>query len=101
MMKSWIKTLQNADVPALQAYVPELTALVARADAAVAALDKATEELRDFQEIGERKALVDQLNAEVERARAARVVSPRTTLRRTLASAEDTLLSSRDHHGLT
>jgi hypothetical protein len=62
-MRSWIPTLMESPHAGLKAHAAELQRLVTAADEAVAAERKASQELTDFNEIGERKAFVDRFNA--------------------------------------
>jgi hypothetical protein len=60
--RAWVPSLQTSSVAALAALAPVLTGLVAAADAAVAQKIAADQALKDFDTIGDKKALVDAFN---------------------------------------
>lgn len=63
LMRDWLPTLKASPVPGLKALATPLEAAIKEADMAVEAQRKAERELADFAEIGECKALIDQVNA--------------------------------------
>lgn len=63
LMRDWQPTLNASPVPALKALAAPLATAIKEADMAVEAQRKAERELADFTEIGECKALIDQINA--------------------------------------
>lgn len=62
-MRGWIPSLLGSSNPTLQALGTKLQGAVAAADTAVANLAAAEQANRDFRTIGERRSLVDGLNA--------------------------------------
>lgn len=62
-MRGWTPSLLGASNSALQAIGAKLQAAVAAADTSVASLAAAEQAMRDFRTIGERRSLVDGLNA--------------------------------------
>lgn len=63
LMRDWQPTLNASPVPSLKALAAPLEIAIKDADTAVEAQRKAERELSDFNEIGECKALIDQVNA--------------------------------------
>ena len=59
LMRSWIPTLNESELPALQRHASELTTAVAQADRALADQQAAEQALTTFSEKGERQAFVD------------------------------------------
>ena len=64
LMHDWLVWLAASPHPTLVAMLPELTALVETADQAVAHRDTLALRLRNFRDVGERRRLFDQVNAE-------------------------------------
>ncbi|APR85375.1 Hypothetical protein A7982_10724 [Minicystis rosea] len=62
-MRAWVDTLSTSPHTLLAAMAPELKDIVAQADKAVALRDEAQQQRRKFRDIGERRQLVDKLNA--------------------------------------
>lgn len=63
VMASWVPSLVASSEPVLAGLGKELSALVEAGQKATAAFEAARGALRDFREVGERKAFVDQVNA--------------------------------------
>jgi hypothetical protein len=62
-VRLWVPSLLGSPHPSLAALGPVLVPQVAAADAVEAALETAQQALKDFREVGARKALVDKINA--------------------------------------
>jgi hypothetical protein len=63
LMRPWVTTLKSTQNPTLSEYSDRLAPLIKKADDAVTAQSAAAERLETFNQIGERKAFVDKLNA--------------------------------------
>mgnify|MGYP006888939251 CR=1 FL=1 len=63
LMRDWVSPLSAAIQPALTALAPLLTAAIKAADDAIAAGRTADQQLTDFLEVGDCKALLDKANA--------------------------------------
>jgi hypothetical protein len=62
-VRKWVSSLKGSPYASLAALGPVLEQQVAIADAAEKKLSDATQALKDFREVGARKALVDKINA--------------------------------------
>jgi hypothetical protein len=71
MRNVWLDALTTSPHPELQTLAPELTKLIAAADEAIGARDDARALNRKFHDIGERRQLFDQVNAERKAAHGA------------------------------
>jgi len=67
-MEAWIPSLQTSPHPTLKAMAPELEALMTRAKQAVTERDATRQALKQFNNIGERKQFIDQLNGARKKA---------------------------------